>query len=105
MNCKSGDLAVVTSAAYYKENVGKLVLVVERYTGASVDGLRYGRGEWVVESLGTPLVTGSFGIASHRVRKTVSRDCALRPIRDPGDDAQDETLSWLPAPSTERETA
>jgi len=32
-------------------------------------------------------------------------DGALRPIRDPGDDAQDETLLWLPTPSRERETA
>lgn len=30
---------------------------------------------------------------------------SLRPIRDPGDDAQDETLSWLPVPSTEKEAA
>lgn len=26
-------------------------------------------------------------------------DANLRPIRDPGDDAQDETLSWLKVPS------
>jgi hypothetical protein len=32
-------------------------------------------------------------------------DSILRPIRDPGDDAQDETLSWLPVPSTEKEAA
>ena len=28
-------------------------------------------------------------------------DRSLRPIRDPGDDAQDETLQWLDAPSKE----
>jgi hypothetical protein len=33
----------------------------------------------------------------------VADDC-LRPIRDPGDDAQDETLSWLPVPSREEVT-
>lgn len=30
---------------------------------------------------------------------------ALRPIRYPGDDAQDESLQWLPVPSREKETA
>ena len=25
----------------------------------------------------------------------------LRPFRDPGDDAQDETMGWLPVPSLE----
>lgn len=32
-------------------------------------------------------------------------DGALRPIRDPGDDAQDETLQWLQVPATEEVTA
>lgn len=32
-------------------------------------------------------------------------DGALRPIRDPGEDAQDETLSWLPVPSCDEVAA
>lgn len=32
-------------------------------------------------------------------------DRALRPIRDPGDDARDETLDWLPVPAKEAENA
>lgn len=32
-------------------------------------------------------------------------DYDLRPIIDPGDDATDETLTWLPVPSRESETA
>lgn len=31
-------------------------------------------------------------------RYTSIRDSILRPIRDPGDDASDETLSWKPVP-------
>lgn len=32
-------------------------------------------------------------------------DVSLRPIRDPGEDAQDETLSWLRVPEKEGVTA
>lgn len=32
-------------------------------------------------------------------------DSWLRPIRDPGEDARDETLLWLPVPSTVKEVA
>jgi hypothetical protein len=32
-------------------------------------------------------------------------DACLRPIRDPGDDASDETLEWLPVPSRDEVTA
>ena len=38
-------------------------------------------------------------------RHWLHSDARLRPIRDPGDDAKDETLSWLPVPSTEKEAA
>jgi hypothetical protein len=31
-------------------------------------------------------------------------DDNLRPIRDPGDDARDETLEWLPVPTKNTET-
>lgn len=34
----------------------------------------------------------------------VADEC-LKPLRDPGDDAQDESLQWLPVPSTEKEAA
>lgn len=33
------------------------------------------------------------------------KQISLRSIRDPGDDAQDETLSWLPVPSREEVSA
>ena len=32
-------------------------------------------------------------------------DGVLRPIRDPGEDAQDETLSWVPVPSCDEVAA
>jgi hypothetical protein len=31
--------------------------------------------------------------------KRRAEDRVLRPIRDPGDDVRDETLSWLPVPT------
>ena len=34
-----------------------------------------------------------------------AKDSQLRPIRDPGDDARDETLEWLPVPSRDEVTA
>jgi hypothetical protein len=32
----------------------------------------------------------------------VLRDDYMRPLRDPGDEAKDETLLWLPVPSDEK---
>lgn len=45
---------------------------------------------------------GSVTMDDGRVeRVSVISDECLRPIRDPGDDARDETLDWLPVPSKE----
>jgi hypothetical protein len=56
---------------------------------------------------------GQAGVLHHDVWKTDAfygpngdpygfvLDFQLRPIRDPGDDAQDETLDWLPVPTKE----
>lgn len=54
---------------------------------------------WVVDSLGAPLFVSSEGFLLTRA----IHDQNLRPIRDPGEDAQDETLSWLPVPAPARE--
>lgn len=32
----------------------------------------------------------------------IQPDANLRPLRDPGEDARDETLEWLPVPQIER---
>lgn len=53
----------------------------------------------VVWVLGSPLVT-QLGFS-----RALCYDANLRPIRDPSEDAQDETLQWLPAPIQHKETA
>lgn len=89
MNCKPGDLAVIVNGGYFDRHlIGKIVRVLaisqkEPNICWSYDGPR----------LST--VWGAvIGLA----------DEMLRPIRDPGDDATDETLTWLPVPSRGRET-
>ena len=81
MNCKPGDLAVIVKVFRQDEErfIGKLVRVTT---------LKPGMPEpyWYIEE----------PIEFHgQVKKSV-RDGALKPIRDPGDDAQDEMLRPLP---------
>ena len=87
MNCKPGDLAQVCRVTA-KETEWMLGCVVRC---ASLD-VRNGRPGWMLEH---PLEEPDPGIWAWH---WVADDC-LRPIRDPGDDAQDETLQWLPVPS------
>lgn len=86
MNCKPGDLAVVV---YDPDG---------RYEGCFLkvlgdSGLRYdGSVYWELEPLSPAL---------QAARLDNVCDDYLRPIRDPGDDARDETLEWLPVPTKE----
>jgi hypothetical protein len=83
MNCKPGDLAVIVRKS---KLIGLLVNVV----GPALDGEL---GVWTVEPL-RPIpcpAAGGWKCADHN----------LRPIRDPGEDARDETLNWLPVPTKE----
>lgn len=93
MNCKPGDLAVIVRS-HDRRNVGKLVRVLRTYPRAeaswwiSSDSVLHGiYSDWPVGA-----EVGMF-------------DSHLRPIRDPGADAQDETLQWLPVPTTEEVAA
>lgn len=98
---------VVTSIV--QEVVGAMVVVLERApehpfvlpNGRLADG---GRDGWVIEFQRPVKGLLSNGL-SIETKFGVSADRNLRPIRDPGDDAQDETLQWLPVPSTEKEAA
>lgn len=91
MNCKQGDLAIVLPGIHPKHahKVGTLV----RCEAPKYDEIRSLPG-WIVDPpLGEDfwdgfLITGSWVL-----------DKRLKPIRDPGDDARDETLEWLPVPS------
>lgn len=98
LNCKVGDLAVVINAHYVKSKVGRLVRCIELVQPGflfvcTVSGdTQVGdfQPTWIVESGNDRWLHG---------------DARLRPIRDPGDDAVDESLSWLPVPFPELERA
>ena len=106
MNVKKGDLAY-TVGMFFPENNGRLVLVVrpyvdgERLPGHRVDYELGGDSSWVCDSLGAPLLTNADGL---QMRRAIA-DACLRPIRDPGEDATDETLEWLPVPTKQGEPA
>lgn len=90
MNCKPGDLAVfVRSEA---GNEGKIVRCV-RFIGLRhwpiPDGQFIDDPSWEIDP---PVLSSTGFLLDH------APDSFLRPIRDPGDDAQDETLQWLPVP-------
>jgi hypothetical protein len=85
MNCKQGDLAIVVSFATHPEHNGKIVRCVRYKPYQSIDA-------WVID----PPLESRFPHSSDW-----AADRALRPIRDPGDDARDETLDWLPVPTKE----
>jgi hypothetical protein len=87
MNCKPGDLAF-TVAPVLMEKRGMVYEVVRASTPEDHIRLRFGWSDqmpcWVcVSSKG----------------ETIYADGSLRPIRAPGEDAKDETLTWLPVPS------
>lgn len=112
MNCKPGDLAVVVRPHFRH---GAIVSVLRECSPKERDALIALEREWgecgFVWLCG--MVTGSRGVdnATGRAAYLYPGDEAwiadkyLRPIRDPGDDAKDETLQWLPVPSTEKEGA
>lgn len=99
MNCKPGDLAIRIKA--FQDSVIPVGAVVRclhfdtgisYLVGANDETPIVARGTWLVEWNGITGVDGlEFGMLDEH----------LRSIRDPGDDAQDETLSWLPVPSRE----
>jgi hypothetical protein len=102
LNCKPGDLAVIV-APYALSGRGSVVKVLrparhrENLLGAEFT-LVYGEFGWVCQ--------GSVTMESGAVeRLTAISDGCLRPIRDPGEDARDETLSWkrVPSPSTTKD--
>jgi len=91
MNCKQGDLAIVVRSV--AGNEGKIVRCV-RLMGPT----RLALPDWkMVDPICWEIdrhVFDCFGIQ----QKYFPDEC-LRPLRDPGDDAQDETLTWLDVPS------
>jgi len=82
MNCKPGDLAVVVSSA--AGNEGKIVKCLQHVRHPFIDAGVLDA--WLTE----PMLRNVLG------KQVPSPDFRLRPIRDPGDDAVDESKAWLP---------
>jgi len=82
MNCKPGDLAILLSPDKTSERwaSGRIVRCLSTF-------MEDGHLCWRVE----PRVGMHPGVC----------DAVLRPIGNPGDDATDETLNWLPVPTKE----
>lgn len=89
MNCRPGELAI---KIYSKAgNEGRIVRCVTHVRQAF-------RHVGVLDAWMTdPMLANAAGMF------VPCPDASLRPIRDPGDDAQDETLQWLPVPSQHKE--
>lgn len=89
MNCKQGDLAIVVKS--WAGNEGKIVRCI-KYAGVQPWQDGEDLPSWEID-IDLPGVYGP--------PENIIADEQLRPIRDPGDDAQDETLTWLEVPNKE----
>lgn len=97
LNCRPGDLAVIVRSA--AGNEGKIVQCIEldRFMRwQSLGGKEWTAPGWRVDQV----LRGTGGTPDNWIE-----DSLLRPIRDPGEDAQDETLLWIPVPSASKEVA
>jgi hypothetical protein len=89
-------LAVVVGSDFGQN--GLIVTCLRRLMpGDRMDGVQFmNPGEtWVVDKALT--YQGGNGVRQAHI----APDEALRPIRDPGEDARDQTLDWLPVPTKE----
>lgn len=92
MNCRPGDMAIVVRSSVGNE--GKILRCL-RLVRMSVMMKNFEVKEaWCWE-------TDSRLPSCHGTPTRFVRDSNLRPIRDPGDDAVDETLLRLPSPRQE----
>ena len=94
MNCKPGDLARIIPHLM-TTNLGIVDVVVRVTAINAMSSAANGEPVWDYE--------GNVNTVFGRIESL--EDALLRPIRDPGEDARDETLSWLPVPTKEREHA
>jgi hypothetical protein len=92
MNCKKGDLAVVVRSSHGNEGkVVRCVQFIPAFRRIFADGSSQTTAGWEID----PRLASFDGPDAC----WAAPDECLRPIRDPGDDATDETLTWLPVPT------
>lgn len=90
MRCEKDDIAVMVRSDF-PENIGTLYRVI------AYQPIR-DAGDWKVKTVSRVQTNcGPVGPGEY----VWAFDTDLRPIRDPGDDAQDESLLWLPVPTKE----
>ena len=98
MNCKQGDIAIVVRSI--AGNEGKIVRCLRLATEEEItqNNILKNGTIWRID---IPLAKR--GVRTRRLKPAIpfARDANLRPIRDPGTDATDETLTWLPVPTKE----
>lgn len=95
MRCCVGDLAVVSNPS--SPNYGKFVTVLRPMSQVEVwncGWIASGNHVWLVQAVGALLTCEMGGIYAQRPFS----DFALRPIRDPGDDATDEMVERVGKP-------
>ncbi|RZI60671.1 MAG: hypothetical protein EOP14_00105 [Pseudomonas sp.] len=96
MNCKPGDLAIIVRA--HGPSLGQIVRCLK------LNPLISSVPTFGVNGTGAPEPFWDIDITIVAFNGTKVRyvpDACLRPIRDPGDDAVDETLLRLPSPRQE----
>jgi len=104
---KPGSLCEVVGYIETPGLKGRFVVAIEpQVIGMSVDGILCLVSEpaWICEGASSgatlPTILDSGRLVELRKRPIATK--VLRPINDPGEDAQDETLLWLDVPSAEK---
>lgn len=87
MNCVPGDIARIVGNSHGNNDRLVEVLRADRAPGW-----------WLCKAL-SPLSIWDMGCKTYPPgTEVLMADVCLRPIRDPGENARDETLSWKPVP-------
>ncbi len=111
LNCRVGDLAYVVSQGLTTTSLAGRFVIVERLAvdGEIIEGLILrtgGQVSWVCRPASGDALPWKnvWDTTVFQVKRRAIADIVLRPIRDPGDDAQDETLLCKPVPASNPKT-
>lgn len=107
MRCKPGDLAVIVGMPQALSEARDKIVRLTNEPPMAIDGEIF----WKLAERVSVVLTGNgtFKGETFWIGESVwfdqLKDENLLPIRDPGEDAKDETLSWLPVPLPQLEPA